>query len=91
MKGIGQNFNDFLEEQGLTDAVNKLAAKKEAKLKKKRRYTVDVQCRASDTYIIYAESEKEAKDKAEKRFIDEYECDYAIDSEVRKTKKRSRK
>jgi antitoxin HicB len=28
MKGIGQNFNDFLKEQGIHDEVNELAAKK---------------------------------------------------------------
>ena len=28
MKGIGQNFNDFLKEQGIYDEVNELAAKK---------------------------------------------------------------
>ena len=28
MKGIGQNFDDFLREQGLYDEVNELAAKK---------------------------------------------------------------
>jgi hypothetical protein len=28
MKGIGQNFNDFLKEQGIYDDVNELAAKK---------------------------------------------------------------
>ena len=28
MKGIGQNFDDFLTEQGLYDEVNELAAKK---------------------------------------------------------------
>jgi len=28
MKGIGQNFDDFLKEQGLYDEVNELAAKK---------------------------------------------------------------
>jgi len=28
MKGIGQNFDDFLKEQGIYDEVNELAAKK---------------------------------------------------------------
>ena len=28
MKGIGQNFDDFLTEQGILDEVNELAAKK---------------------------------------------------------------
>ena len=28
MKGIGQNFDDFLNEQGILDEVNELAAKK---------------------------------------------------------------
>jgi hypothetical protein len=28
MKGIGQDFNDFLKEQGIYDEVNELAAKK---------------------------------------------------------------
>jgi len=28
MKGIGQNFNDFLKEQGIYEEVNELAAKK---------------------------------------------------------------
>jgi len=28
MKGVGQNFNDFLKEQGIYDEVNELAAKK---------------------------------------------------------------
>jgi hypothetical protein len=28
MKGIGQNFNDFLKEQGIYDEVNELTAKK---------------------------------------------------------------
>jgi len=28
MKGIGQNFDDFLKEQGMYDEVNELAAKK---------------------------------------------------------------
>ena len=28
MKGVGQNFDDFLKEQGLYDEVNELAAKK---------------------------------------------------------------
>jgi hypothetical protein len=28
MKGLGQNFDDFLKEQGILDEVNELAAKK---------------------------------------------------------------